>query len=242
MSFKQVKARSRKQPEEQQDTAQPGAIPTELLSTVEAEVSTESAPLLEFLVRHARAIGLLIVLFIVVVAGYGIYSWQSNSARRDAAQELGKLVIVQPSTEQLQKVLTLADSAPSGVRAAAYLEAAAMAQALSDKTAAADAWEKLADTGGALGFSAQVNRAQQMQANGNAEGAARIYQSLLNTDVDGVKDELTYYLAMAWTQAAATSDTARAEAVKAFEALLNSPTTPNKEFYRHCIARLGTAQ
>lgn len=243
MSFKRVQPRPKTKPESQDEPAIPGAIPTELLNTVEAEVSRENAPLLEFLVRNARWIGLAVVVLVVVLAGYGGYRWWDGKQRTEALAQLGGAV-VSSSPNQLESVLAIAEQAPAGVQTAAYFEAARIAYEQNNLSAAADAWAKVAEAGDGLGFAASLNRAQLLQVTGKAEEAARLYTSLLPDLQGGIKDAVTSYAAAAWAQAAQSADNAaaRSEAVRLYTELLNSPTMREKDFVRYSLARLGEAQ
>ncbi len=242
MSFKKVSPKSKNAAATPADPAIPGAIPTELLNSVESEVSKESAPLLEFLVRHARKIGLAIVVLVVVLAGYGGYRWWEARNHAAGMKDLGRVLVAGASPEQLRKVLAFAEQGPSSTRIAAYFEAARIATELGDKTMAAAAWGKVAQAGGAMGFAAQMSQAQLLLTAGDPEGAARLYQSIKTASNPDVEKALLAYSAMAWSQAADKSDTARAEAVKAYEKLITMAGPREKPLFEYCLARVQTVQ
>ena len=49
-----------------------------LFRDLQAEVSSESAPLLQFMLRHAGIIAGVVILFLLVLAGTGIWRWYSG--------------------------------------------------------------------------------------------------------------------------------------------------------------------
>ncbi len=243
MSFKKVSPKSKSAAAPRPaDPAMPGPIPAELLNSVESEVSKESAPLLEFLVRHARKIALAVVVLVVILAGYGGYRWWEARNHATGVKDLGRVLVAGASPEQLQKVMAFAEQGPSSTRTAAYFEAARIATELGDKTMASAAWAKVAQAGGAMGFIAQINQAQLLAASGDPEGAARLYQSIKSESNPDVQKALLAYSAMAWSQAADKSDTARAEAVKAYEKLIAMAGPREKVLFEYCLARLQTTQ
>ena len=62
-----------------------------LFRDLQAEVSSESAPLLQFMLRHAGIIAGVVILFLLVLAGTGIWRWYSGGKNEDARQELATL-------------------------------------------------------------------------------------------------------------------------------------------------------
>ena len=243
MSFKKVPRKSKfAAVAKPADPAMPSPIPAELLNTVGSEVSKESAPLLEFIVRHMRLIGLAIVVLVVILVGYGGYRWWEAHNHAEGLRDLGKIVVSGASPEQLQNVLAFAEQGPSSVRTVAYFEAARIAAELDDKVMGAEAWGKVAQAGGSLGIIAQVNQAQLFQASGNAEGAARLYASIQSNSGSDMKNALLSRTALAWMQAAGASETARIEAVRAYEQLLATAGPQERVFFQYCLDRLQSAQ
>ena len=68
-----------------------GGEPSPLFHDLQAEVAAESAPLLQFMLRHAGLIAGVAVLFLLVLAGTGLWGWYSGGKSEDARQELARI-------------------------------------------------------------------------------------------------------------------------------------------------------
>ena len=88
---------------------------------LQAEVSSESAPMLQFMLRHAGTIASIVVLFVLVLAGTGIWRWYSTSKNDEARQSLARIVLQTSGPAQVKELAALAEKAPSDVRFSAYL-------------------------------------------------------------------------------------------------------------------------
>lgn len=92
-----------------------------LFRDLQAEVSSESAPLLQFMLRHAGIIAGVVILFLLVLAGTGIWRWYSGGKNEDARQELARVSMTMQGQERLKALAALADKAPSDVRLSVLL-------------------------------------------------------------------------------------------------------------------------
>ena len=98
-----------------------GAEDSPLLRDLQAEVSSESAPILQFMLRHAGTIASIVVLFVLVLAGTGIWRWYSTSKNDEARQSLARIVLQTSGPAQVKELAALAEKAPAEVRLSAYL-------------------------------------------------------------------------------------------------------------------------
>lgn len=125
-------------------TAKP-VQPQGLVGSLQSEVAAEASPLMLFLVAHARTIALGLVLFIVAIGGYWVYSWQSDKSRDAEARELGQLLIISDPALRLQKLEAYAPNAPASVKTALYFGVMQAASQLNDPQKTFEAWKAISD-------------------------------------------------------------------------------------------------
>ena len=117
-----------------------GAEDSPLLRDLQAEVSSESAPMLQFMLRHAGTIASIVVLFVLVLAGTGIWRWYSTSKNDEARQSLARIVLQTSGPAQVKELAALAEKAPADVRFSAYLALGQSAMSNGDTATAASAF------------------------------------------------------------------------------------------------------
>ena len=137
-----------------------------LFRDLQAEVSSESAPLLQFMLRHAGIIAGVVILFLLVLAGTGIWRWYSGGKNEDARQELARVSMTVQGQERLKALAALADKAPSDVRLSVLLAWAQSALESGDAAVAAEVYAKAAklDADGALGMAAALGEAYKVRS------------------------------------------------------------------------------
>ena len=116
-----------------------GAEDSPLLRDLQAEVSSESAPMLQFMLRHAGTIASIVVLFVLVLAGTGIWRWYSTSKNDEARQSLARIVLQTSGPAQVKELAALAEKAPTDVRFSTYLALGQSAMSNGDTATAASA-------------------------------------------------------------------------------------------------------
>ena len=114
-----------------------------LIDSLQSEVATEASPMMQFLVNHARTIALGIVVFIVAIAGYWVYSWNSGKQQTAALQELGRVIVIADASERLKALDAYLASAPAATKNAVLFAQAEAAQELKDYARAYSAWEAI---------------------------------------------------------------------------------------------------
>lgn len=114
-----------------------GAEESPLFRDLQAEVSSESAPLLQFMLRHAGLIAGVVILFLLVLGGTAIWKWHSGSTSAEARQELARITLLNQGQERIKALTTLAEKAPGPVRLTAYLTLGQSAVESGDFAAAA---------------------------------------------------------------------------------------------------------
>ena len=156
-----------------------GAEDSPLLRDLQAEVSSESAPMLQFMLRHAGTIASIVVLFVLVLAGTGIWRWYSTSKNDEARQSLARIVLQTSGPAQVKELAALAEKAPSDVRFSAYLALGQSAMSNGDNATAADAFAKAAKASdGPLALVAGMNEAGAMLKAGKYADALAQLQKL----------------------------------------------------------------
>ena len=151
-----------------------------LFRDLQAEVSSESAPFLQFMLRHAGIIAGVVILFLLVLAGTGIWRWYSGGKNEDARQELARVSMTMQGQERLKALAALADKAPSDVRLSVLLAWAQSALESGDAAVAAEVYAKAAklDADGALGLAAALGEAGSLLKAGKNAEALTLLQGL----------------------------------------------------------------
>lgn len=151
-----------------------------LFRDLQAEVSSESAPLLQFMLRHAGIIAGVVILFLLVLAGTGIWRWYSGGKNEDARQELARVSMTMQGQERLKALAALADKAPPDVRLSVLLAWAQSALESGDAAVAAEVYAKAAklDADGALGLAAALGEAGSLLKAGKNAEALTLLQGL----------------------------------------------------------------
>jgi len=156
-----------------------GMEDSSLLRDLQAEVSSESAPMLQFMLRHAGTIASIVVLFVLVLAGTGIWRWYSSSRDDDARQALARVVIETHGADQVKALSAMAAKAPESVRFSVYLALGQSALRNGDAATAANAFAEAAKVGdGALAMTAGMNEAGALLKSGKYAEALALLQGL----------------------------------------------------------------
>ncbi|WP_297260836.1 hypothetical protein [uncultured Desulfovibrio sp.] len=153
----------------------PGPTPSPtLLTDLRAEVGAESAPLLQFILRHAGLIACGVGLFVLVLAGAGIWSWRNDVAREEAQAELARLSLTLKGEERTKALSELAARAPEGMRFAVLLAQAQSAVESQDWAQAARLYGDAArlDSEGSLGQAALFAQCGALMNAGTPESAS----------------------------------------------------------------------
>ncbi len=150
------------------------------LGDIEKEVSAEASPLLQFLVRHARLIVLVIVFLAVIIAGYGIYKWRAGASMKEARNELGMISITRDPALRYQKLDAFLGAAPAQLRTPILLDQAKAALEMGDRAKAEQAWAALqAENKPETAVLAGRGRAQLLLEDGKKAEALAVLEGLL---------------------------------------------------------------
>ena len=209
---------------------------TALLSELQSEVSTEAAPLLDFILKHAGKIAAVVALFALVLAGTAGYNWYASRAADQARLELARLVIATQGQDKVKALESFAADAPRAVSAAALLALGDAALEVKDYDKAAAAFGRLAeaDKDGALGLLAAYNQGEVLNRAGKYVEALAVFEKLENQIPEAARNTVRGVLAQTAVQAG-RSERART----AFDALAASSAGPEAEYFRFRAQQLA---
>lgn len=212
-----------------------GAGDAPLLRDLQQEVSQESAPLLQFMLRHAGLIAGVLILFLLVLVGTGIYNWHGDSRAEEARDALARTLIQNHGADQVKALSQLAEGAPSSTRFAAYMALANSALQIGDYATAAQAYGKAAkSTDGAFGLSAALGEAGALLKAGKNAEALTLLQGLQNS-LPGAARTPQLRMMMAETAIAAGQNEL---AARTYLALANETDGVNSSYLRARAAEL----
>ena len=155
------------------------ANPT-LLGDLRAEVSAESAPLLQFIVTNSKAIASVVLLLLIALAGTGIWRWPASSKAEEALDTLAKTTLTTSGAERVAALEALAESSPAEFRYSVLSALARSAAEAGDLDRAAAAYGKAAqlEKGQPMGLAAELAQAGVLLRAGKGEEALKLLQSL----------------------------------------------------------------
>lgn len=158
MANKEQKSAEQK-PTEQKSTENQG-----LLDGIGAEVSAESAPLLEFITQNAGKIAGVVLLLVLLTAISAGWQWYQNKQTTQFLDEMAKLDLKLTGADKLKAMEELVAKAPSKLTAMANLSLGDMAIANQNPELAITAYQKAAqaDADGATGLMAALGQAQSL--------------------------------------------------------------------------------
>lgn len=129
-----------------------------LLGGIHNEVGAESAPLLEFITRHASTIAGIVLALLLVLGGMAVWNWYHGVKQKEAREEMDRINMQLKGADKNQALAKLAENAPDSAKLFIYMSLGQSAQENGDPVLAADAYAKAAklDGDGALGLTAAL--------------------------------------------------------------------------------------
>lgn len=160
---------------------QPSSSESALLRDLQEEVTAETAPLLQFITRHAALIAGTVIVFLLVLAVSGILQWYNGSQVTKGREELARICEGQKSQDKIDALSALHDNVPEAMRVPVLLELAQAAFELGQGDRAAEAYAKAAASdSGAIGIIAVFGEAGSKLKSGKNEEALALLQGLSN--------------------------------------------------------------
>lgn len=222
----------------------PGSTPSSptLLTDLRAEVGAESAPLLQFILRHAALITCGVGLFVLVLVGAGIWNWRNETAREDAQAELARISLSLKGEERTKALGELAARAPEDIRFAVLAAQAQSAAESQDWTQAARIYGEAArlDSEGSLGQAALFAQCGALMNAGTPESASEALAVLqaLTGRVEAARQGALLRMQAEAALAAGRTDVA----VAVFSKLAEDGDQDDQAYYRFRVEQLrGTS-
>jgi len=205
------------------------------LGELQSEVSTEAAPLLQFIANNVAVIVVVLGLLVAAVVGVGAWQWHTSKRVEEAQTHFARLLFQQRGAARVSALEGFAATAPGAVRLAALTELGLAALAEKDAAQAAVAFARVAalDKDKPFGAFAALSEAQSlMQAEKPAE-ALTVLEALENTVPEYIRVQVRGLIALSAWQAGKTD-----RAIKAYEDLLAGALGDDADYYRFCIQQL----
>ena len=219
----------------QQPAPHQGAGSSDLLQELQSEVTHEAAPLLQFLLKHAVTIMVLLGLFLLVLVGMGAYKWYAGKSVIEGQDALARIMLTTQGAPRVTALEKYAREAPARLRVAVLLELADAAMQEKAYAKAAAAYEKAAaeDADGAAGLLASFNHGQALLADGKADAALSVLNALLpRLEANAARNVLPVQAA------AALAANKPEQALKSFETLAASAQGAEKEYLESRVLAL----
>lgn len=210
-----------------------------ILNELQSEVSTEAAPLLQFILKHAGLIMTALGLCALLLAGGASYRWYAARSTAEAQNQLATLTMMAGSPEKVAALDQFVAQAPESVRLAAMLELANAALAVNNLDKATEAFAMLqkSDTAQPLGNIAALNEAQTLMRVGKFDAALEVMEALSSTVSE---ENRTFINSILAETAQAAGKTARA--ITVYDQLAASATGPEADFFRFRAQTLRSLQ
>lgn len=206
-----------------------------LVDSLQQSISKEAAPLLNFVLKHIKAIALGLVLLVSTIAGAGIYNYMHDQKILKAQETLATLSVGASTEAQLDTLKSFVGTAPDQVRPAALLALAKASLRVKDYVSAAEAWGTLQKLDvGSMRDLAGLGRADAYARMGEYKNAQDVLAQMLPTVSDAYKLPAKHQLAI---MAEKSGDVKTS--VTVYKELEENVPDANKAFYAHKIAVLN---
>lgn len=151
-----------------------------LLGDLKAEVSAESAPLLQFMVTNSKAIAAGVLVLLLALAGTGVWRWHAASRAEESLDLLARTVLTTSGEERVRALESLAQTSPEDFRFAALSALAHSAVEAGNLETAANAYGQAAQLAGEqpLGLASELAQAGVLLRAGKGEEALKLLQAL----------------------------------------------------------------
>ncbi len=199
----------------QETPAQEGGLMHEL----QAEMSNETTPMLNFLLKNRLVLMGIIGLLILVIIGTGIFNWRKEKALEEANMQLGKVLISTSGKDRVAALQEFLPKAPDSMQLGILLEIASSSVEAKDYETAANTYAEIAqkDAKGSLGFIAKINQIDVLLRASKATEALELAEKTLPTAPESMRIVLQESLAAIAEQAGN-----KEKAIAAYEALLGN--------------------
>lgn len=213
------------------------------LRDIQAEVSAENAPLLQFITRYASAIAGVVLALLLALGGMAVWNWYHHGKQEEARQELARINAQLKGKDRDAALSKLAEGAPESTKLFIYMSLGQSAQENGDPILAADAYARAAklDGDGALGLTAALGSVGSLlMQNENVQALALLQELEAKLPESRRSVQLRQMLAEAASRAGKTE-----LAYKTYLGLAEEVKTPEAAYFRSranaLAAELGKA-
>ncbi len=165
------------------------ALLAEIEKELKAETAAEAAPLLEFVLKHIRAIIALVVVLVIFIAIWGFWQWNNEEKLNEAEAQLIKISDMSNPEEKIKQLQDFKASAPEELQLSAELKIAQAAIEANNLALAEESLslltkeEKYSPLGLALHFSLTNTYARDNKA----EKVLEVYEEMLANAPENVR-------------------------------------------------------
>lgn len=150
------------------------------MQDIQAEVSSENAPLLEFITKYAGVIAGVVLALLLILGGMAIWNWHKSGKENDARAELARINMQLKGEAKDQALLNLAQNAPDSTKLFIYMSLGQSAQENGNPILAADAYAQAAklDNDGPIGLTAALGSVGSLMMQAEYQQALALLQEL----------------------------------------------------------------
>lgn len=215
---------------------QPAPKESSILSQLQDEIGTESAPLLQFITNNAAWIASAVICLLLVLCAMGIWNWYQGSKMEEAKNELALINLKMSGEEKENALKKLLETAPESLKLYIYLNLGQTAEANKNTGLAIDSYEKAAEIGesSALGYAAQIGSASLLMEQGKFSEALTKLQKLAAA-APSIAQMSQFKLLLA---EAAVNANDKSLAIKTYEELAAHAPQREAAYYRNKIKKL----
>ena len=208
---------------------------TPLVDTLQQSVSREAAPLLNFVLKHIKAIAAGLFAIVVIISGAGMYNYTHEQSILEAQSKLATLSDGASTEKQLNELKAFVDEAPEQVRPAGLLALAKASLRVKDYSAAETAWAKLQATGiESMRDLAGMGRADALANMGKYKEAVTVLEGLVPQASEAYRLSIKHQIAIMAEESGEVD-----KALAAYKELEAEVPAANKKFYTHKISSLN---
>ncbi len=204
-----------------------------VLDSIEQGAPQSMKPLMEAVNKYKKHITLFIVIIVGLTVIWSGLRWHRNNQASKTRIAIGEILLNNQGQERLDKIVALAENAPSNMQASVYFEAASLALELKQYDKAAQYYKDIkVDSDDEIALIAKLGQAKAALLAGDAKKALEELKPLADSIPKTLIVPVNRQLALAAEQAGD-----KATAVKAYERLETAGTL-DKQFVAYKLAQL----
>ncbi|MFW5733695.1 MAG: tetratricopeptide repeat protein [Oceanidesulfovibrio sp.] len=202
------------------------------------EVSDRLHPLLQFIVDHIKPLAAGLVLFLLVIAGYGYWEYSQKQAVDEASNKLGAILAQTSGEQRITALQEFLQEAPGEIRDGVRLELATTLAENGQYEKAAAIWSEVGvGRSETIRVVSAMGQAQALMDAGKNDEALAVLEDALAMSSESFAVSINRMIATAAEEAGRIS-----RAVDALRELVESDPTQPQTYLKDKIARLEKQQ